>query len=99
MKTLLIVDDEPVQLTLLQEIAEKKLGYRAVAVSSGQEAIDYIMWKAEPAPDIVLLDLFMPEIDGMAVLRAVSSVRPDLPIIVLTQYGNNQRAMEAITNG
>ena len=97
--TIMVVDDEPTQLRLIQHVLETKLGYKTIAFSSGKEAVEYIASYRNPQPDAILLDLCMPEMDGMDVINAIRPKFPHLPIIVLTIYGNIEKAVAAIKAG
>jgi len=91
---ILLVEDNRMDVELtLDAFQEARLGNRLVVVSNGQEALDYLFGNHQysdrtqyPLPDIVLLDLKMPGIDGFEVLRRVKQtpVLKRLPIIVLT---------------
>ena len=77
----LIVDDDPVQRRLLAHAVER-LGYRAVAAASGREALDHLAAPAGETVSLVILDLVMPELDGMAVLARLREGERTLPVIV-----------------
>jgi len=79
---ILIVDDEKNILKLYQAELEDE-GYTVVTANSGREALD-IFEKEDP--DIVTLDVLMPDIDGIQVLRQIKEKRPELPVIMLTAY-------------
>jgi DNA-binding NtrC family response regulator len=96
--TILIVDDEPTQCRINEHIVTHQLGYRAQVVQEGQQAIDLILQQTSPC-DLVLLDLNMPKVTGFDVLRAIRPHRPNLPVIVLTSYGDMQSAVEAMRAG
>ncbi len=98
-ETILVVDDEPTQRFLAEHITRDKLGYNVVTLDGGREAIDYVRAHRTPAPDLMLLDLAMPEVSGMDVIHAVRNVRPSLPIIVLTVHSDLARAVAAIKAG
>lgn len=81
-KKILIVDDEKATVELLQRFFHIK-GYEAVGALRGDHGL--LMVKVE-APDVVILDLMMPDMDGMEVLRQLRS-NPDtvsLPVLMLT---------------
>ncbi|HJS17781.1 MAG TPA: ATP-binding protein, partial [Anaerolineales bacterium] len=81
-KTILIVDDDPGILDIHCRLVEQS-GRRAVTARNGREAL---RWVEEQAPDLILLDLMMPEMDGFTVLdelRAREATR-DIPVIILT---------------
>lgn len=96
---ILVVDDEATQRKLISHVLETKLGFTPIPVSGGQEAIDYITSGTLPVPDVMLLDLSMPEVGGMEVIRKLRPIYPNLPIIVLTIYGDIERAVSAIKAG
>ncbi len=93
MQTVLIVDDDPTQRRLLQSVVNRA-GYATVTAEGGPEAVDLMAGAGGDAVDIMLLDLVMPEMDGMAVLDAIHPQRPDLPVIVLTA----QSGVDVIVN-
>ncbi len=85
----LIADDEPIAREILREHVEAIAGLEfAGEASTGAEAISRIF---DLRPDVVLLDLQMPELDGLAVVRSLSGDRPPL-IIFVTAYENHALA-------
>jgi len=98
-ETILIVDDEPSQLRMAEFVIKDKLHYKTVTATSGQEAIDYVMSRRNVLPDLILLDLVMPKVGGLQVIRAIKACHPQLPIIVLTQYGDHESATTAVHAG
>jgi CheY-like chemotaxis protein len=96
----LVVDDEPtmrkVTRSLLQAIGVKTI-YEAIDGNSGLEAIRAL------APDVVILDWEMPSPNGAQFVRQVRSPGdfpfPDVPIIMLTAYGERSRVLEAVQCG
>lgn len=97
--TILVVDDEPTQRKLIQHVLEAKLGFSSIAVEGGQQAIDYVMSRCNPVPEVILLDLSMPQVDGMKVIEKLHPLFPHIPIIVLTIYGDIEKAVAAIKAG
>lgn len=79
---ILIVDDEKNILKLYQAELEDE-GYTIATANSGKEALE-IFEKEDP--DLVTLDVLMPDIDGIQVLRQIKEKKPDLPVIMLTAY-------------
>ncbi len=79
---ILVVDDEKNILKLYKAEFEGE-GYDVVVASSGKEALDLI---ESENPDLVTLDILMPDIDGIQILRQMKEKRPDMPIIMLTAY-------------
>ncbi len=84
-KKILVVDDEAVQLRLADQVLTSN-GYEVLKASSGQEAVRIVY---ERKPDIVLLDVMMPEIDGWQTCRLIREVS-DMPIIMFTGKRNSE---------
>lgn len=84
--TILIVDDEPVNLELLTRLLRPT--YRVRAANSGANALRAAA--AEPRPDLVLLDVMMPELDGYAVLKQLQTnpATHGIPVVFLTALAN-----------
>jgi DNA-binding response OmpR family regulator len=94
-KSVLIVDDEKnIRLTLSQAL--EALGIETDTATNGEEALVKLR---EKEFGLILLDLKMPGMDGMEVLRRVSETRPDIRIIVITAYGTIESAVEAMKLG
>lgn len=79
---ILIVDDDQNILRLYKEELEDE-GYIIVTATNGQEAIE--MFEKED-PDLVTLDILLPDIDGIKLLRQMKEKKPRLPIIMSTAY-------------
>ncbi len=93
--TVLVVDDEPSIRRLLTFHLERD-GHRVATAVSGEEALERI---GDGAPDLVLLDLMLPGIDGLETLARIRRVHPELPVIVLTAHGSVENAVEAMKLG
>lgn len=81
-KTILVVEDEPdIQELIVYHLAKE--GFKTLCAASGKEALQIIR---QQKPDLVLLDLMLPEVSGMEVLKTVRYVwnMPDLPIIIVS---------------
>jgi CheY-like chemotaxis protein len=83
MAKILVIDDEQGIRDLLDTLLRRK-GYDVVLAESGQKGLD--LFRRE-RPDVVVLDLKMPGMDGLAVLQQVRSFNPKQPVIVLTGAG------------
>lgn len=94
---LLIVDDEPL---IRWSLRERLLGagYKVVEARDAQCALVSFR-DSQPPVDLVLLDLRLPDLDGVAVLRQIKSVRPNCPVIMMTAFGTPERTNEALTSG
>lgn len=97
-QTILIVDDEATQLKLMSRVVER-LGYRVLSAGDGAEAIQILGRDSGPGIDLVILDLSMPKVDGMEVLRTVKPKQPGLPVIVLTAHASVENVVEAMKAG
>jgi two-component system nitrogen regulation response regulator NtrX len=91
----LVIDDESAIRDSLKMILEYE-DYQFVGAASGQEALDVIR---RERPDIVLLDIKMPGMDGMEVLRKIRALDEGLPIVMISGHGNTATAVEAIRSG
>lgn len=92
MAKILIVDDEQVVRKTLAEILRKE-GFQVSEVDSGQAALSTLQSEAF---DAMVLDLKMPGMGGMEVLRQLVDLLPDLAVIVLTAHGTMDSAIESI---
>lgn len=94
---LLLADDHRIFRQGLRELIERKTNFQVVGeAATGREVIDQIRVLK---PDIVLLDIQMPELDGVAVARHLAQTHPDVKIIMLTMYRQDQHLFEAIKAG
>ena len=93
---ILVVDDEPDIRELVREILEDE-GYRVSVAENGETARAAF---ARGAPDLVLLDIWMPDVDGITLLREWSTGDgPDCPIVVMSGHGTVETAIEATRLG
>jgi DNA-binding response OmpR family regulator len=79
---ILVVDDEKNILRLYQAELEDE-GYEVVTANSGREALEVF---DRENPDLVTLDILMPDMDGIQVLRYLKEKKPSVPVIMLTAY-------------
>ncbi|CAG1006092.1 Alkaline phosphatase synthesis transcriptional regulatory protein PhoP [Methanosarcinales archaeon] len=84
-KKVLVVDDEPDTLELVKLVLESG-GFEAILANNGKEAMAQI---AIVRPDLVLLDIMMPDMDGWDVFRKMKERDPDIPIAILTAKAQN----------
>jgi len=94
----LIVDDDPTQRRLLEGVVTK-LGFRAVQATGGREALEILDAPTGAEISVVLLDLKMPDMDGLGVLGQLRPQRPTLPVIVLTAQGGIETVVGAMRAG
>lgn len=94
--TILLVDDSETQCRYVQRILARSGPWRIVAVGSGADALEHI---AATPPDVVVTDLFMPNMDGLALVEQIRSRFPHIPVVVMTGKGNEQLAVGALKAG
>ena len=92
---ILVVDDEEPVRDSLTEILRLE-GYEVDAEGSGEAALDAVQ---RANYDLILLDLKMPGMDGIDVMRAVAKTSPDTKIILLTGHGSMESVIEALRQG
>ena len=90
----LMVDDEEQFRSTTKKILNKK-GFETILAGSGEEAIE----KLKENPDVVILDIKMPGMDGHQALNEMKKLSPDLPVIMLTGHGALPSAREALVEG
>ncbi len=95
MKKILIVDDEIAIRETLEQILGYE-GYHVLKAGSGPEALPLV---ASANPDLVLLDVKMPGMDGFEVQQRLKKQGSDVPIIVISGHGNIETAVEAVRRG
>ena len=93
--TVLVVDDETVLARVMCDYLARH-GFGTAATGSGEEALRVI--ENEP-PDVVILDYRLPRMDGVAVLRHIKEMRPEIEVIMLTAHGSVESAVEAMKSG
>ena len=97
-QAILIVDDDPAQRRILEEVVNRD-GYRAIPVDGGEAALAYLESPAGAEIALVVLDLVMPGVDGMEVLKRVHPQKPNLPVIVLTAHGGIETVVNVMREG
>lgn len=96
-ETVLLISDRPSQLQTTEYTLQHYLHYRTIAANRVQAAMDWLRSAKEPSPDIILLDL--ESVSGMGGIGQLKALRPNLPIIVMTDYGDKEHAVDAIKAG
>lgn len=94
-KTILIVDDEESICTSLRGILSDE-GYRAITAGSAEDALRII---DEEMPDLVLLDIWLPGMDGIEALNLIKTEHPQLQVIMMSGHGNIETAVKATKLG
>ena len=94
-RRILVVDDESNVRLLLSEVV-RKAGHEAFQAENGAEALEKCRLIS---PDVVLMDLRMPVMDGMDAFEVIHAEMPDIPVILLTAFGSVDTAMEAMSRG
>ncbi|MFH1461504.1 MAG: response regulator [bacterium] len=92
---ILVIDDEAAILSTLKEILEDE-GYRVENLSDGNKAIETI---GKLIPDLVLLDIFMPNCNGIKILEQIKKEYPHQKVVMISGFGNISIAIESIKKG
>jgi DNA-binding NtrC family response regulator len=95
MAKILVIDDEQGIRNLLDTLLRMK-GYDVVLAASGRKGVE--LFRRE-RPDVVVLDLNMPDMSGIAVLQQIRSLKPNQPVIVLTGGGTPEKEQQVHTLG
>src|SRR5213594_4408448 len=93
-KILIVDDDEGVRQVLSQSLSET--GYRITSAESGEKAVSAVR---EETFDIVILDMVLPRVDGMEVLKEITALRPEMPVVMITGYASVETAIKAMKMG
>lgn len=91
---ILVVDDEIGPREALRMILQNK--YNVLTTDNPQEAMDAV---SSGGIDIVMLDIKMPRIDGLKLLKAMKAIAPDIEVVLVTAYPSTQSAIEAMQYG
>ena len=100
-ETVLLVDDEEMILDVGQEIL-KTLGYKVILARSGKEAIELVsktLGTAPSAPDLVILDMIMPDMGGGEVYDKLKKANPDIKVLLSSGYSIKGQAYEIMERG
>ena len=96
-EVVLIVDDDPVQRRLLETMVQR-FGYGTILAESGDTAVK-LLTRSDPRIDGVILDLVMPDLDGLGVLAFMREAGLNIPVIVQTAHGGIDNVVSAMRAG
>ncbi len=96
MTKLLVVEDSAVDRRLVGELLKRRLECSLEFAASGEEAMARIQ---KISPDLVLTDLTMPGMNGLELVKSLRTHYPNVPVILMTAYGNESLAMTALEQG
>ena len=99
-KTILIVEDEPKNMKLLRDLLQR-FGYEILEAPDGEQGVKITM---EKIPDLILMDIMMPKMDGLEATRIIKAdiKTKHIPVIALTSYamkGDREKTIEAGCDG
>ena len=95
MKRVLVIDDD----VLLVRLIEHNLSQVEVQVLKAYSGYEGISLARTQQPDLVILDIVLPDMGGIAVLKKLLEISPDIPIIMITGYDNIERAEKCLKMG
>ncbi|MDI7276649.1 MAG: response regulator, partial [Anaerolineae bacterium] len=96
-RTVLIVDDDPPIREMLTDFLREE-GYEILLASDGAGALDLLRKSAERI-DLALLDVRLPDVQGLEILRAMADKGLELPVIVMTAHGTSSTAIHSMQLG
>ena len=95
MNTILVVDDEPNYLVVLSELLKEE-GFEVMTAEKGEDGLKIV---EDADLDLVITDMRMPGMDGLELLKAVKSYNKELPVIMITAFGEVEKAVVAMKAG
>ncbi|MEO8497616.1 MAG: response regulator [Planctomycetota bacterium] len=96
MDHILVVDDSRVERCLAGALLAQRPDTRITFAADGNEALRMV---GNSQPNLIVTDLIMPEMDGLELVRAIRKEFPRVPVILMTAYGNESLAVEALDRG
>src|SRR5919201_6380232 len=100
--SILVIDDEPDVAEMFRQRFRREVRqgtYVLHFAASGEEALDQLSNGVEPELIVILSDINMPGMDGLSLLREIKARRPDLPVMMVTAYGDDERRRRAAESG
>jgi len=100
--SILVVDDEPDVADLFRQRFRRETRQGAYVLhfaASGEDALDRLAGEIEPRLIVILSDINMPGMDGLELLHVIKERRPDLPVMMVTAYGDDDRRGRAAQLG
>jgi CheY-like chemotaxis protein len=100
--SILVVDDEPDVAELFRQRFRREIRQGTYVLHfavSGEEALDKLADGVQPELIVILSDINMPGMDGLTLLREIKTRRPDLPVMMVTAYGDDERRRSASKAG
>jgi DNA-binding NarL/FixJ family response regulator len=95
--SVLIVDDHPAIRRALRAAFERQPGFRVCG--EAEDGFDAIVKAKKLFPDLIVLDLRMPVMDGLEAARSLKKIMPDVPLMMLTCYHSSAAEKEALASG
>ncbi|MBI5204066.1 MAG: response regulator [Nitrospirae bacterium] len=93
---ILIIDNDPDMVTLLSMLIREKTPYKAEVTNNPLEAVEMVK---QDGFSVVIAEMKMPVLDGIEILEAVKHIAEDIPVIILSAYGDVESALEAMHKG
>jgi CheY-like chemotaxis protein len=100
--SILVVDDEPDVADLFRQRFRREVRqgtYVMHFAASGEQALDLLTGEIEPQLIVILSDINMPGMDGLTLLHEIKQRFPDLPVMMVTAYGDDERRRRATEYG
>ena len=100
--SILVVDDEPDVAEMFRQRFRREARHGTYVLhfaASGEEALDKLADGVRPELIVILSDINMPGMDGLSLLREIKRRRPDLPVMMVTAYGDDERRRQATEAG
>ena len=95
MNSILIIDDDDQLRNSFKKLLSEE-GYKVDSAASGESGLNFVK---KEVPDIVILDMRLPGMNGLETFRAIRKIEPKLPVIIMTAFGTTETAIEATKLG